>query len=180
VRSAGETQARATVAKPAVQPAPPSKNDADLEPILRFVKSNLSKDKASADLRIDPPELGRIRVHLDVRQDAVALRVEAASEVAQHMLERHADRLRHGLEQAGLRVTELEFRTQPEHGTANVGGNAADLAAQGDADTAATGDGAPESRSGGQDGASAEREAVVEQVMQVPTRRLETLVDVLG
>jgi flagellar hook-length control protein FliK len=83
--------------------------DINLEQILRLVRSQISRQRASAILRLDPPELGRIRLHLDLRQDTLSLRVQTQTELAYRLLSEQAELLRQGLAASGITLTKLEI-----------------------------------------------------------------------
>lgn len=110
--TANSSASNAAKAKPAA--AKPANDSAPFERLLRFVKLQANKDSASATLRLDPPELGRIRVEMDVKDDEVRLKINSQNEMAHRMLSENADTLRHALEASGVRVAELEIRPIPE------------------------------------------------------------------
>lgn len=91
-------------AKPANDPAP-------FERILRFARLQSNKDHASATMRLDQPELGKIRVEMDVRDDTLRMKIDSQNNLAHRMLTENSDALRRALESAGVRVAELEIRT---------------------------------------------------------------------
>lgn len=103
---------RASTTKPA-RIAEMRSEEPNFDPLLRFVRSNLDREHSSASLRLDPPDLGVVRVFLEVRRDVVALRIEPESAAAHQLLTDSADALRTTLERAGLHVEQLEVRIAP-------------------------------------------------------------------
>ena len=118
-----------------------SKSDANIERILRVVRGQITKDRATATIRLDPPELGRIKLHLDLRQDALSLRIDTQTGAARRLLSEQIESLRQGLEAAGVHLERVEIR-EP---AAAVPGEQADVQQESDAqpgerDAAADGD----------------------------------------
>jgi flagellar hook-length control protein FliK len=77
---------------------------------VRVVRSRVSAQRAQTTLRLEPPELGRLRLHLDLRGEALALRVDTTTALAHRLLLEDADKLRQGLEVAGVHLERLEIR----------------------------------------------------------------------
>lgn len=162
--------------------APRQANDpAPFERILRFVKLQTNKEHASATLRLDPPELGRIRVEMDVQAETLRMKIDPQSDLAHRMLSENADTLRRALEASGVRVAELEIRPTPEGQSAakfDADEGSTETRPQhesrGDSDRQASEDESEASRQGGVDSSQAE---VAEAAAQ---RRVwqETLIDV--
>jgi flagellar hook-length control protein FliK len=96
----------------AAKEAPPEdrKTDANIERILRLVRTRIGKDRSVATLRLDPPELGTVRLRMDLRQDQLTLLIETQSQRARHLLREHMDVLRSNLESAGVRLENVELR----------------------------------------------------------------------
>jgi flagellar hook-length control protein FliK len=95
----------------------PRNSEANIERIVRLVQARIGKDRSVAHLRLDPPELGTVKLHMDLRQDQLALEVEAQTPAAQRVLEDELDTLRRNLEAAGVRVERIEVRLAPEPST---------------------------------------------------------------
>jgi flagellar hook-length control protein FliK len=113
---AGATRAASRSATPAgakgraTQRAENAEWRANLERIVRVVRSRVSAQRAQTTLRLEPPELGRLRLHLDLRGEALALRVDTTTALAHRLLLEDADKLRQGLEVAGVHLERLEIR----------------------------------------------------------------------
>lgn len=111
--AAGRKPAATPAAAPSAESAEAElerKGDANVERIVRLLQSRIEKDRATATLRLDPPELGTVRLHMDLRQDALALRIDADNPAARDLLRDQLDALRRNLETAGIRLEQVEVR----------------------------------------------------------------------
>ena len=61
------------------------------------------------ELRLDPPELGRVEIEFTFEKDAMKVVVRAEREEALDLMRRHSDELARELEEAGLRLGDLAF-----------------------------------------------------------------------
>ena len=113
-RTSKATQTAATKAGTKSDETAASKNDAQVERILRVVRSQITEQRAQTTLRLDPPELGTLRLHLDLQRDALTLRVEPTTELAYQLLTKQLDSLRDGLEASGVHLERVEIRQPPE------------------------------------------------------------------
>ena len=100
------------------------KTDANIARIVRLIQTRIDKDRSVATLRLDPPELGTVRMHMDLRQDQLALRIDADSPAARDLLLRDMDALRKSLEAAGIQLDRVEVRV-PEAAPAGLDSQAA-------------------------------------------------------
>lgn len=91
------------------------KNDANIERILRFVVRSRGGETSEATMRLDPPELGRIRVRMVWQGGNLSLELEAQNEMAQRLLRQDLDGLRRGLQQAGIQLDRAEVRSAAAH-----------------------------------------------------------------
>lgn len=89
---------------------PTGRSDANVERILRLVYARIGQERSVATLRLDPPELGTVRVHMDLRHENLAVRVETQTPAAQRLLAEHIETLRQGLEAAGIQLDRIEVR----------------------------------------------------------------------
>ena len=96
----------------AAQADPPARgtNDANLEQILRLIRSRIGKDRSVATLHLDPPELGKIKVQMDLRHELLSLRIDAETEAARRLLSDQLDALRRSLEATGIQLERVEVR----------------------------------------------------------------------
>ncbi|MEW6199598.1 MAG: flagellar hook-length control protein FliK [Planctomycetota bacterium] len=89
--------------------------DVNIERILRLVHSRIGQERSVATLRLDPPELGTVRVHMDLRKENLSLRIETQTPAAQRLLHEQVETLRQGLEASGIYLDRIEIRA-PEAG----------------------------------------------------------------
>ena len=84
--------------------------------VLRQVEAgiikNLGQGRQQITLRLNPPELGRVNVVLQVVGKEVRALIRAENQDASKMIGDQLAHLRQGLEQQGLKVTKLEVQTQ--------------------------------------------------------------------
>jgi flagellar hook-length control protein FliK len=86
-------------------------SDANIQRILRLIQTRIGKDRSVATLRLDPPELGTIRLRLDLRAQHLSIAIETQTPAARRLLEQQLDTLRHNLEVSGIQLERVEMRT---------------------------------------------------------------------
>ena len=106
----GGTRATSSAARAAATTDATGRTDATIERIVRLMQSRVGREHSVATLRLDPPELGMIRLHMHLRAEQVSLRVEASTPAARRLLLDDLDALRRGLEAAGLRLESVDVR----------------------------------------------------------------------
>lgn len=94
-------------------------NGKSIEDIAQIVRSQLTPRHSTMVLRLDPPELGQLRVNVQMHEQTLNIRFEAQTQVGHEALHSKVAELRHALEQAGVHFerVEIEFRppgTQPD------------------------------------------------------------------
>lgn len=101
---------RPSANRPADAPAAERSDDANLERVLRVLRMQLARDRANATIRLDPAELGQVRMKIDLSGTQLALDVEAEREAARRLLVEQVDALRRGLEAAGIVLERIDVR----------------------------------------------------------------------
>jgi len=84
---------------------------AHLSPFERMVRSirlNVGERFSSARMDLDPPDLGRMHVEVQMRGDAVELEVRTSSEAAREIVAGRAEELKLALEQHGVQVERFD------------------------------------------------------------------------
>lgn len=123
-KSTATTRGTARGAQVADESEPQRAADANTERILRTIHFRLGEKRSTATLRMDPPELGNIKLHMDLREGQLSLQIEAESNTARRLLTEQRDALRHGLEATGIQLERFEVRapqqTAPGDGNANL------------------------------------------------------------
>jgi flagellar hook-length control protein FliK len=113
VAAATTPRAAPALSRQAVVRTPPpaeGETDANVARVVRVVQAQLTGKRAAATLRLDPPELGTLRLHLDLRHDQLTLLVDTQTATAQRLLEAQLDRLRRDLDAAGIQLQHVEVR----------------------------------------------------------------------
>jgi len=109
--AARATGARAPLARGAgSQPAEPADRDAQFERIVRVLRAQISERRSTMHMRLEPPELGSVRLRLDLERDALWLRIETQTHLAHRLLTEELDSLRAGLEAAGVQLRQVDIR----------------------------------------------------------------------
>ncbi|MBL8879941.1 MAG: flagellar hook-length control protein FliK [Phycisphaerales bacterium] len=99
------------IARPSDAPDVPQtgKNEALSEQLVRVLRMRINEKHTQTTLRLDPPALGSVRMHMDLRDNQLALRVEPQSELAHRLLSEQADSLRVALEASGIQLQRVEI-----------------------------------------------------------------------
>jgi flagellar hook-length control protein FliK len=85
--------------------------DPNIERILRLIRARLASGRSVTTLRLEPPELGTVRLRMDLRNDQLSLAVEAETPAARRLLSEQIDSLRRNLEASGIHLERVEIRT---------------------------------------------------------------------
>jgi flagellar hook-length control protein FliK len=70
-----------------------------------------STDKSSVVLRLDPPELGRVNVHMSVTNDVVSIRMVTTDDAARQVIERQLSQLQQSLTDKGISFQDFQVQT---------------------------------------------------------------------
>jgi flagellar hook-length control protein FliK len=70
-----------------------------------------STDKSSVVLRLDPPELGRVNVHMSVTNDVVSIRMVTTDDAARQVIERQLSQLQQSLTDKGIAFQDFQVQT---------------------------------------------------------------------
>ncbi len=122
--SGGERTATAVPVTPQVAPADTATR---AEPVVRTVPAATApvevaetvtaaviNGDAEVHLRLDPPDLGTVDVHIERQDGAIRIRVEASQASSREVIERALPALQQALESRDLRVERLEVRSMSE------------------------------------------------------------------
>lgn len=86
----------------------------NLERIGEAMRLSVRQGLRTATLRLDPPELGHVRMHIAVQDGMVTARLEAESTQARDLLLSGLSQLRESLEGQGLRIGEFSVDAEAE------------------------------------------------------------------
>lgn len=119
LRDGQTSQARPSYAAPREQQDPAGRSSgasgtgptrrADFEQLVRLVRMNLGNRDSSATLRLDPPELGRIKVDVRMSADVLHLRVEVDNPHARELLSERVEHLSEALRAHDIRMERFEI-----------------------------------------------------------------------
>lgn len=70
-----------------------------------------STDKSSVVLRLDPPELGRVNVHMSVTNDVVSIRMVTSDDAVRQVIERQLNELQQSLTDKGIAFQEFQVQS---------------------------------------------------------------------
>jgi hypothetical protein len=76
--------------------------------LVKSLRLQPAGNLSSARLRLQPPELGHLRVDVRVLGDRVRIDVQTETDAARDLLSRRAEQLKTGLENQGIRLERLE------------------------------------------------------------------------
>jgi len=90
-----------------------------VQQLARVVRSNLGGRHATMVLRLDPPELGQLRVDIRMHDQMLLLRFQAETQAGHDALQMRLTDLRIALQQHGIQLdrVEVEFRPPPPPGS---------------------------------------------------------------
>ncbi|WP_407331068.1 flagellar hook-length control protein FliK [Enterovibrio sp. 27052020O] len=101
----------------AQSPLQMSQNQADAANALsERVNVMLSKNLKHVDIRLDPPELGRMQIKLSMNQDQASVQFTVANQAARELVEQSMPRLREMMQQQGLQLSQSSVQQQDTGG----------------------------------------------------------------
>ncbi|MEI8609648.1 flagellar hook-length control protein FliK [Enterovibrio sp. Hal110] len=89
------------------------------------VNMMLSKNLKHVDIRLDPPEMGRMQIKLSMNQDQATVQFTVANTQARDPVEQSMPRLREMLQQQGLQLAQSSVQQQDAGGRQAFAGNQA-------------------------------------------------------
>lgn len=117
----------------------------EFQQLLRALRGTLAGRESSATLRLDPPELGRMKVDLRMVDDALAVRVEVTSSRARELLNGRLEQLSAALREHDVRMERFEVIAVEEQERSGQQGGGASMNSR-DASSGADEDSAPAAR----------------------------------
>ncbi len=82
------------------------------EQLAERVQMMLSKNLKNIDIRLDPPELGRLHIRMNMNGDAASVQFTVSNPQARDMIEQSMPRLREMLTQQGLQLADTSVQQQ--------------------------------------------------------------------
>ena len=113
------------VAAPAV-PQPPEVQFAgsNHDSIVTGVKTQLMPHGGSMEIRLDPPELGALKVMVEMRDGTMTATFQTSNEEATRLLSHSLNQLKHVLEGQGVSVERLQVQQAPKSDSQSAGDDA--------------------------------------------------------
>jgi flagellar hook-length control protein FliK len=112
-RGATRAAAFSAVKLAASRSAENADRSANLERIVRLVAQSARGERSHTVMRLDPPELGSLRLQMDLRGEFLTLRIDTSTHVAHRLLTEDVDKLRQGLEASGIQLERVDLRPPP-------------------------------------------------------------------
>lgn len=81
---------------------------ADFARLIRTLKMQAAGKSSSAVIRLDPPELGRVRINVRMEDDTLSVRVEAATQKGRELLQSRVQDLLDSLAEHNIKVDRLD------------------------------------------------------------------------
>lgn len=103
---------RNDIQQPSSQPALHMVRDNAAEQLAERVQVMLSKNLRNVDIRLDPPELGRMQIRMSMNGDLASVQFTVNNPQAREMVEHSMPRLREMLAQQGLQLADSSVHQQ--------------------------------------------------------------------
>lgn len=84
-----------------------------IDQIARVVRTHANGRASSMTLRLDPPELGQLRVDVRMQDHSLVVRFQTQTQAAHDLLQDRIAELRHALEQHGIQLDRAEIEIRP-------------------------------------------------------------------
>ncbi len=86
----------------------------NVDNIVKTVKTMVSNNSSSMVIRLDPPELGEMRISIKSGADGMSIEIQAANAKSQQMLQQSSGQLRSALENSGVNVNNVDVQFKPD------------------------------------------------------------------
>ena len=108
-------------------PLPEGMSEQDRQNVSRVLRAGQTvlqqQQGGTMTLRLTPPEMGVVRIHMQVQDGTVRVQFNTDTPQARQLLQQHMDTLRQGLERQGLTVERLHAQTMPPSAGSGAGGS---------------------------------------------------------
>ncbi len=81
--------------------------------LARVIHTSIGSKRSNMTLRLDPPELGRLRVDVRMADEAMTVRFEADTPAGQEAIRGRLTELRDALERHGIHINQMEVELRP-------------------------------------------------------------------
>jgi len=80
----------------------------NVDRVVKAVRANIGRGTSVVQLRLDPPELGTLRIEIRANQSGMSLQIQATSARAEQLLGQNVSELRAALEASGIQTNQIE------------------------------------------------------------------------
>lgn len=94
--------------------------------LMDQIRVAVDPSRNEAKIRLHPPELGEIRIHLVMEDKAVTVRMDVAEHMTRVLLERDLDQLKNTLADAGIEVSRFDIHSEQQRSRTKKEGNKKD------------------------------------------------------
>jgi len=88
--------------------------DPNVSRVIRGMQGAMNQNGGSVTLRLSPPELGLVRIQMQIEHSQVVAQIHTQSESVRNLLSQQLGQLRHTLESQGLNVTRLQVQVMAD------------------------------------------------------------------
>jgi len=85
----------------------------NVDRIVEVVRSSIGTRDSSMTIRLEPPELGEIRLEARMHGDVLSLRIQAETDAARELLVSRVDELREALDRHGIAIGRFDVDARP-------------------------------------------------------------------
>jgi flagellar hook-length control protein FliK len=110
---ASSSQPMAPREQPAAQPQTEPMLNLRLEDVVQVIRPNLQQGHSELRLQLHPPELGQLRIDVELRDNVLTLAMRAESAQVRDFLLSRLPELRHSLESHGINLERFHVEVRP-------------------------------------------------------------------
>lgn len=111
-RTRGQLAARVAAPHAAAEAIKPDEAEG-IEKLARVIRTSSKDGQSKMVLRLDPPELGQVRIDARMQDGALTVRMEAQTQAGHDALKGRLSELRGALEQQGIHVQQVDVDLRP-------------------------------------------------------------------
>jgi len=107
-----------------------TQSNANISRVIRGMHGVINQNGGAVTLRLSPPEMGIVRIEMQIQNGTVTAQLHAEHESARSLLSQQLGQLRHALESQGLSVDRLHVQTMGQDTAAQTADQGSDQSAQ--------------------------------------------------
>ena len=82
----------------------------NIDRIVKAARTVLARGSARIQLRLEPPEMGTLRINIKQNADGLHLQLQATNAKAQQLLQQHSDHLKAALQRQGIQTNQIDIQ----------------------------------------------------------------------